>query len=102
MQHRRPGFDPWVGKIPWRRKCLPTPIFLPGELHRQRSPAGYSPWGHKESDMTERFSLSKQRRATQVRPMEIPPEILHLELEGKALCFLCYGGGSKKKKKILM
>ena len=39
-------------KIPWRREWLPTPVFLPGELHSQRSLAGYSPWGLKESDMT--------------------------------------------------
>jgi len=38
------GFDPWVGKIPWRRKWQPTPVFLLGELHGQRSLAGYSPW----------------------------------------------------------
>ena len=37
----------WVGKIPWRRKWQPTPVFLPGESHRQRSLAGYSPWGRK-------------------------------------------------------
>ena len=42
-----------VGKIPWRRQWLPTPVFLPGESHRQRSLVGYSPWGRKESDMTE-------------------------------------------------
>ena len=45
--------DPWVGKIPWRRKWQPTPVFLPGEFHGQRILAGYSPWGYKESDMTE-------------------------------------------------
>jgi len=39
---RRPGFDPWVRKISWRRKWQPTPIFLPGESHGQRSLAGYS------------------------------------------------------------
>ena len=38
-----PGFDPWVGKIPWRRAWQPTPVFLPGESHGQRSLAGYSP-----------------------------------------------------------
>ena len=43
----------WVGKIPWRRAWQPTPVFLPGESLGQRSPEGYSPWGHKESDMTE-------------------------------------------------
>ena len=43
---------------PWRRKCQPTPVFLPGESHGQRSLAGYSPWGSKESDMTEQLTLS--------------------------------------------
>ena len=43
---------------PWRRKCQPTPVFLPGESHGWRSLVDYSPWGHKESDMTERLSLS--------------------------------------------
>ena len=52
-QCRRPGFDSWVGKIPWRRESQPTPVFLPGESHGQRTLAGYSPWGHKELDTTE-------------------------------------------------
>ena len=39
----RHGFNPWVGKIPWRRAWQPTPVFSPGESHGQRSPAGYSP-----------------------------------------------------------
>ena len=39
--------DPWVGKIPWRRARQPTPVFLPGESHGQRSLAGYSPWSRK-------------------------------------------------------
>ena len=43
----------WIGKIPWRKEWQPTPIFLPGEVHGQRSLAGYSPWGRKELDMTE-------------------------------------------------
>ena len=46
-------FDPWVRKIPWRTAWQPTPVFLPGKSHGQRSLAGYGPWGHKESDMTE-------------------------------------------------
>ena len=46
-QGRRRKFSLWVGKIPWRRKWQPTPVFLPGEFHGQRSPAGYSPWGHE-------------------------------------------------------
>ena len=48
----------WVRKICWRRKWEATPIFLPGEFHGQRSLAGYSPWGYKESDMTEWLPLS--------------------------------------------
>ena len=50
---RRPRFDPWVGKIPWRKAWQPTPVFLPGEPHEQRSLVGYSPWSRKESDTTE-------------------------------------------------
>ena len=50
---RRHGLDPWVGKIPWRRKWLPSPVFLPGESHGQRSLEGYSPQDCKESDITE-------------------------------------------------
>ena len=46
----RQGFDPWVGKIRWRRKWQPTPVCLPGEFHGQRSLVGYSPCGHKESE----------------------------------------------------
>ena len=45
--------DPWVGKNPWNRKQQPTPVFLFGESHGQRSLAGYSPRGWKELDMTE-------------------------------------------------
>ena len=52
-QCRRGRFDPWVWKIPWRRAWQPTPVFLPEKPHGQRRLAGYSPWGHKESDMTE-------------------------------------------------
>ena len=51
------GFNPWVGKIPWSKKCQLTPVFLPGKFLWQRSPAGYSPWGQsKESDMTEHMT----------------------------------------------
>ena len=49
----------WVGKIPWRKEWLSTPVFLPGEFHRQRSLVGYSPWSHRviELDMIEQLSL---------------------------------------------
>ena len=49
----KPGFDLWVGKISWRREWLPTPVFLPGKSHGQRSLAGYSPWDGKELNTTE-------------------------------------------------
>ena len=52
-RHKRCGFNPWVRKIPWRKKWQPTPVFLPGESYGQRSLAGYSPWGRKQSEMTE-------------------------------------------------
>ena len=54
---QRPGFNPWVGKTPWRRKWLPTLVFLPRESHGQRSLEVYSPWSHKMSDTTEWLSL---------------------------------------------
>ena len=53
LQCRRPGFDPWVGKVRWRKKWQPTPVFLPGKSHGRRSLIGYRPWGCKESDTTE-------------------------------------------------
>ena len=52
-RHKRRGLNPWVRKIPWRRAWQPTPVFLPGESHGQRSLVGYSPWGCKESDTTD-------------------------------------------------
>ena len=56
LQCGRPRFDPWVGKILWRRKWQPTPVFLPGKSHGW-SLVGYSPWGRKESDTTEWLHL---------------------------------------------
>ena len=50
---RKHRFDPWVRKIPCRRKWQPTPVFLPGEFHGQRSLVGCSPWGHKRDLVTE-------------------------------------------------
>ena len=48
LQCGRPGFSPWVGKMPWRSERLPTPVFWPGEFHGL-----YRPWGRKELDTTE-------------------------------------------------
>ena len=49
---QRPRFDPWVGKMPWGRKWLPTPVFWPGESPRTEEPGGLKSWGCKESDIT--------------------------------------------------
>ena len=57
-QCRRCGFYPWVKKIPWRRKWQPIPVFLPGKFHRQRSLAGYNPWGHNRV----RLNLATKRQ----------------------------------------
>ena len=54
-RHKRCRFDPWIRKIPWRRKWQPTPVFLPGKSHGQRSLVDYSPWDHKELDTTEQL-----------------------------------------------
>ena len=52
-RRKRHEFDPWVRMMPWGKKQQPTPVFLPGKFHGQRSLVGYSPWGCKELDMTE-------------------------------------------------
>ena len=52
------GFNPWVGKIPWRRKWQPTPVSLPGKSHGHQSLVGCSPWGGKELGMTEQLTLT--------------------------------------------
>ena len=57
------GFYPWAGKIPWRRKCQSTPAFMPGKFHGQRGLVGYSPWGCKEPDMTERVHTMLSSKA---------------------------------------
>ena len=53
---QRPGFDPWVGKIPWRREWQPTPVFLPGEFQGQRNLADCNPWCCKESDTIQQLN----------------------------------------------
>ena len=64
LQCGRPGFKSWVGKIPWRRKWQSTPILLPGKSHGQRSLVGYSPWGRKELDVTERLHFTSLQAST--------------------------------------
>ena len=67
-QSRRCGFDPWVRKIPWRRKWQPTPVLVPGKPHAQRSLVGYSPWDHKRARhnwVTKQYLLPFQQSSRQ-------------------------------------
>ena len=66
-QCRRCRFDPWVKKIPWRRKWQPTPLFLPGISHGQRSLVSYSPWSGKETDTTKQ---TRTQARTKLRALE--------------------------------
>ena len=67
-QCRRRECDPWVRKIPWRRQWQPTSVFLPKKSRGQRSLAGYSLLGRKESDMTEHSTAALMTRLAGVAP----------------------------------
>ena len=73
LQCGRLGFDPWVGKIPWRRALQPSPVFLPGELHGQRSLVGYC-LNRVEKSRTQlkRLSMHIQRLLTRFRTLGFP------------------------------
>ena len=75
-RHRRHGFDPWVRKIPGRKKWQSTPLFLPRRSHGQRCLAGYSPKGHKESDMTEHTCTLFIGKYPYYVIINLPPELL--------------------------
>ena len=64
---RRPGFNPWVGKDPWRKAWQPTPCLE--NPHGQRSLAGYSPWGHKELDTTKQLGTTQQEISEKIIQM---------------------------------
>ena len=91
----KPGFDPWVWKIPWRRKWQSTPVLLPGKSHGQRILIGYSPWGCKESDTTEwlHFTLKPCSRL-QYEKLPWLLQIWHILIEWKLTVnkylVLCY------------
>ena len=82
-QQRRCGFDPWVGKTPWRRAWQPTLGFLPGKSHGQRSLEGYSPWGHKESDTTEQGTLHLTQDCLQTSPINVKSMVHWDQLWGR-------------------
>ena len=77
----RPGFDPLIGKIPWRRKKQATPVSLPGKCHRQRSLVGCSPWDRRELGTTEQLMLS-HFKSDSLRPHELQHARLPLESVG--------------------
>ena len=84
----RNWFDPWVGKIPWRREWQPTPVFLPREFHGERSLTGYSPSVCKESDTTEQLSTAQGNdisTQTGTNPWQNPGQ--DLRNPGSILCF---------------
>ena len=79
---KRNGFDPWFGKIPWRRTQQPTPVLLPGETQGWKTLAGYSPWHHKELDTTEQLS-THTLKCTKLFPFSFltPPAPIYLTLQ---------------------
>ena len=85
-------FFPWVGKISWRREWLPTPVFLPGESHEQRSLEGYSPQGRRESDIAEQ--LSKHSLVTGFRRVLESPQV-YRELQTSTLVSVLLGTTSR-------
>ena len=88
LQCRRPRFNPWVGKIPWKREWQPTPILLPGEFHGQRSLLGYRPWDCKKSDTTERLIFTFH--------FFLPPA--HCQVSGEtAFAQCCFSMGQRFK-----
>ena len=64
-RHKRHAFDPWVRRIPWRREWQPNPVFLPGESYGQRSLAGYSPWGCKQSEAIQHTRKKQELKIVQ-------------------------------------
>ena len=80
-----PGSIPGLGRFPWRRKWRPTPVPLPGKSHGQRSLVGYSPWGCKESDVTERLYFLSRVRGGRFRGL-----CWHLSWELECSSFGCF------------
>ena len=77
-KHKRCRLNPWVGKIPWTRKWLHTAVFLPGKPHGQRSLEGYSPWSHKELDMSERLRAQTAHNKTIWSQSKRKPKSIYL------------------------
>ena len=88
-QFKRHEFGPWVRKIPWRKKWQPTSVLLPGKFHGQRSLVGYSPWGGKELDTTERLS-TQALVAPSCSELDLLENLLHLLHQHLLLHFAPY------------
>ena len=76
-RYRKCGFNPWVWKIPWRRKWQPTPVFLPGESHGQRSLAGYSPRGLKKPERLNNNKHTLPPNPVLCSPPDATPDVRH-------------------------
>ena len=86
LQFGRPRFDPWVRKIPWRRKWQSTAVFLPGKSHGFRSLVGYSPWGRRVGhDWVTSLSLSPTQRVHLSCPIFLPFLTVHGVLKARIL-----------------
>ena len=87
LQCRRPEFNPWVRKDPWRRKWQPAPVCLPGKSHGRRSLVGYNLWGHKELDMIEwlHFHFRRIRNMSDVEGILCPACLAFFLLEKRRL-----------------
>ena len=76
FEQYRPRFDPWMGKIPWRRKWQPTPVLLPWKFHGWRSLIGYNPWGCRvRHDWVNSLSLFHVQTQIMVLPFKISSSI---------------------------
>ena len=93
----------WVGKISWRRKWQSTPVLLPGKSHGQRSLVGYSLWGCKESDTTERLHfLGTENTSAKVFIIFnlLLPTFLKQDLASSLPCYMGFPGGSDSKASV--
>ena len=111
LQCGKPGFDPWVEKILWRRKWQPTPVLLPRKSHGWRTLVGYSPWGGKQSETTERlhFHAAVYLGAWIIQSIQIGQLLLNimmcqllpatLMITDNPLTFLFHNWGNKKLSK---
>ena len=93
---KRRGFNPWAGKVCWKRKWQPTPVFLPREPHGQKSLLGYSSWGQKASDTTER--LSTHAHTSLIKQAEDHTcHSVGLWMRPLSTQLCAYGGGESKR-----